>query len=278
MIDSIGIVGYGFVGSAIGAFSSIKEVNIYDINKKDHNSRTAKFNAYNSSVIFISVPTNPLDGRLDTSIVEACLKDYKRLNERPHTTLVIKSTLPVGFCDEMATNLELSNLVFNPEFLTQRTAHEDFIGQKEVYLAGAPLHTAILKKLYQEFFDHCGHKDVQFFETPFYSYVELLKLVRNSFYALKVSFCNNIYNLCGILKVDYNIFRTYFTHGEWVEEQHTQVPGPDGKCGYGGACLPKDTLELLNFARHHNINFKMLEEAIYFNQTQRHTGKEINES
>jgi UDP-glucose 6-dehydrogenase len=94
-------------------------------------------------------------------------------------------------------------------------------------------------------------------------------LARNSYYALKVSFCNNIYNLCQKNNIEYESFRNYFSNGEWVIDQHTYVPGPDGKLGFGGKCLPKDVTELLNFASQNGVEFKILEETMKFNETQR---------
>ena len=269
MIRSVGIIGFGFVGGAVSAFSAIKQVNIYDINRREYNSPEDRKAAYSSDVVFINVPTDLINGRLDTSIVMSCVQDYIDCRDRKDNTVVIKSTIPVGLCNIIKNKFDLNNIVFNPEFLTQRTALADFISQKEVYLSGAPEHTSHIKRLYKEFFNYHQNFDVIFFETKNHEQVELLKLARNSYYALKVSFCNNIYNLCQKNDIDYESFRNCFSNGEWVINQHTYVPGPDGKLGFGGKCLPKDVTELLNFASQSGVEFKMLEETIKFNEKQR---------
>jgi UDP-glucose 6-dehydrogenase len=148
MIKSVGIVGFGFVGGAVSAFDAIKQVNIYDINHTEYNSPQDKFQAYNSDVIFISVPTDLIDGRLDTSIVMSCMQDYIDCRIRQNNTVVIKSTIPVGLCTAIKNKFDLNNVVFNPEFLTQRTALADFISQKEVYLSGSPNHTSQIKRFF----------------------------------------------------------------------------------------------------------------------------------
>ena len=268
-IETIGIIGFGFVGAAVNALACIKPTNIYDINNKQYNSQQYKRDAYNSDIVFISVPTDLVNNRIDTSIVITCIKDYIDVRERQDNIIVIKSTLPVGVCNNIKNEFDLNNIVFNPEFLSQRTALEDFITQQEVYLAGPREHTFKLMELYIDFFNHHRTYNTVFVETEHYEQIELLKLTRNAYYALKVSFCNNIYNLCEKNGIIYESLRKYFSNGEWVESQHTHVPGPDGKLGYGGKCLPKDTVELLNFAQQSGVEFSLLEEAVKFNEKQR---------
>jgi UDPglucose 6-dehydrogenase len=119
------------------------------------------------------------------------------------------------------------------------------------------------------FFEEEGGKKVEFFETEDYKEFELLKLARNSYYGVKVSYCNQIYNLCEKLKIDYNTFREHFTRCDWVEDQHTHVPGPDGKMGFGGKCLPKDTVALYSSFKERHLDFKMLKTVLEFNKEQR---------
>lgn len=264
----IGIVGYGFVGKAVGQFKDVFPTYIYDPYNLDYKSSKHAKSAYNADIVFISVPTDLSDGRLDISILESCIQDFKDLNETKSSTLVIKSTIPVDTCNYLSNKFDINNIVFNPEFLTQRTAMEDFINQEEVYLAGLRDHTIKVSKAYEIFFDHHGN-NTKIFQTENYKEIELLKLARNTFYSVKISYCNNLYNLCKKQNIDYSSFRKHFARAEWVGDQHTHVPGPDGKFGYGGKCLPKDSTELLNFCRKNDIMFNMLEESIKFNTQQR---------
>ena len=268
---TIGIIGYGFVGKAVAQLKDVLKTYIYDPFNLDHKSLKSKINAYNADVVFINVPTDLSNDRLDIKILESCLKDYKETNETKTSTLVIKSTVPVGTCDYLSNKFDINNIVFNPEFLTQRTAMEDFINQEEVYLAGSKEHTNKVLNAYETFFSYHNNY-AQIFQTENYKEIELLKLARNTFYSVKVSYCNNLYNLCEKENIDYNSFRKHFARAKWVGHQHTYVPGPDGKFGYGGKCLPKDSIELLNFLKENDTIFGMLEQSINFNKNQRNKG------
>ena len=271
---SIGVIGHGFVGSAVATLECVGEVHIYDLFKDDYNSPAQRSRAYNADIVFVNVPTDlNSNDRLDACILFDCMKDYK-LENKKENTLVIKSTIPVGLCIELRTVFEVDNVVFNPEFLSQRTAKQDFMFQKEIYLAGPVAHRTKVKNLYKKFFDFYRHSGYTFHESDIYADYELLKLARNSFYGLKVSYCNHLFNLCEKLGVDYESFRDNFARGEWVANQHTYVPGPDNKFGYGGKCLPKDSIELLNLCKKNDILFEMLEKSIDFNKIQRTKGEE----
>lgn len=270
---SVGVIGYGFVGGAVSSLECVSDLRIYDVAKEDYNSEKSRIKAYNSDIVFINVPTDLNENnRLDASIIYDCLRDYKLENKKDNT-IVIKSTIPVGVCTELKTVFEVDNIVFNPEFLSQRTAQQDFMFQKEIYLAGPTPHRSKVRNLYRRFFDFYRHTNYTFHETEGYEEYELLKLARNSFYGIKVSYCNYLYNLCERLDIDYESFRDNFARGEWVGEQHTYVPGPDKKFGYGGKCLPKDSIELLNYFKKNDILFEMLEKSIEFNEKQRVKGE-----
>jgi len=267
-IKNIGIIGYGFVGKAVNQFKSVYNTNIYDLHDTIYNSATHRENAYNSDIIFINVPTDLKNNRLDISIIENCLKTYLEVGS-VDAIIVIKSTVPVGTCVELSNKYNLNNIVFNPEFLTQRTAMKDFINEKELYLAGQQKNTQRVATAYKEFFNYYNNLDVQILETNIWEEIELLKLARNTFYSMKVGYCNHLYNLCEKLNISYDKFRLHFSRAEWVAAQHTMVPGPDGKLGYGGKCLPKDSIELLNYFKKQDIMFDMLEKSIDFNKKQR---------
>jgi UDPglucose 6-dehydrogenase len=268
----IGIIGYGFVGQAAAQLKDVFPTNVYDPHNPEYKSLKHRESAYNADVIFINVPTDLKDGRLDISIIESCIQDFKKENRNNNSVIVIKSTVPAGTCIKLSSYYKLDNLVFNPEFLSQRTAMEDFVNQKELYLAGQKENTLKVKKIYEQFFDYHENYDVEIFETKNWSEIELLKLARNAFYGLKVSYCNYLYNLCEKIDVKYSTFREHFMRAEWVGQQHTMVPGPDEKYGFGGKCLPKDSIELLNFYKKNDIIFEMLKNSIDFNKVQRQKG------
>lgn len=266
---TIGIIGYGFVGKAVGQFKDVLETSIYDPNNSNYNSLNDKKNAYSADIVFINVPTDLTEGRLNTTIIEACMIDFKEICNSDNSTLVIKSTLPIGTCNDLKSKYDLDNIVFNPEFLTQRTAMQDFLDQEEIYLAGKLKHTEKVKHAYKLFFSYYNNLLAEIFQTESYKEIEMLKLARNTFYSVKISYCNNLYNLCEKENIDYLSFRKHFARAVWVGQQHTYVPGPDEKFGYGGKCLPKDSTELLNFSKNNGIMFDILEKSIQFNKSQR---------
>jgi len=265
----IGVVGYGFVGRAVNQLAETFPTAIYDPYSKEFGTPEHKTRAYNADVIFINVPTDLREGRLDASIIKSCVDDFVATNRDSQSIIVIKSTVSVGTCAAIEEQYELDNVVFNPEFLSQRTAMKDFVEQKELYLAGSEENTAKVRRVYEEFFRGMGNNDVKIFETVSWEEIELLKLARNSFYGVKVGFCNYLHNICHKSGIDYDTFAQHFGRGEWVGKQHTRVPGPDGRYGYGGKCLPKDSIEMLNWYKESDILFGILDSSIKFNEEQR---------
>ena len=131
----IGVIGKGFVGSAVAhGFSQgvgyDAEVKIYDKDpSKSHNSLEEVVNS--SDFIFISVPTpSNVDGSISLNILESCLEDiHKVLETNSEVIFLIRSTVIPGTTRNLQEKYPSMNLVFNPEFLTERSAHFDFISQ-----------------------------------------------------------------------------------------------------------------------------------------------------
>ena len=101
-MNNVGIVGFGFVGKAVSQLSTVANLQIYDPNNENYNSTDNRIKAYNCDIIFINVPTNLKNGQLDLSIVEDCLFSYRSLNLHNNSTIVIKSTIPVGTCKRLS--------------------------------------------------------------------------------------------------------------------------------------------------------------------------------
>jgi len=91
------------------------------------------------------------------------------------------------------------------------------------------------------------------------TYAEMVKYVTNSFLATKVSFANEMYEICEGLNIDYDKVIEYARYDERLGDSHWAVPGPDGNFGYGGHCFPKDIKALINVAKDLNIFPIMLE-------------------
>ena len=262
---SIGIIGHGFVGGAVSQLKDCFDVSIYDPNQKEYEDNVE---AFRSDIVFVCVPTlESKTGKLDTSIVEATAERWAA-NDPGDSILVVKSTIPPGTIEKLNKKLKTKNIVHNPEFLTERTAKEDFRNPKEVIVGGEDSACEAVLSLYKEYYKE---KDIQYFNVSAKS-AEMIKMTRNSFYALKVAFFNEVYDLCEAVGEDYNEFKNVFTlNGKhpWVGNQHVSVPGPDGRFGFGGKCLPKDSKGLLKFAEEHDIIMKTLKACISSNELRR---------
>ena len=276
---TIGIIGYGFVGKAVAQLSDSYEVNVFDPYIEDYNGVEKQDAAYLSDFVIVCVPTptNDEGDSLDMSIVANCVKTWSWYNKRGHqggpnldSILVIKSTIEVGTVKWLMKSYDTERIVHNPEFLTQRRASADFRRPVEVIVGGENFHVAQeVINMYKRYYVY-GDEPAYYIVTS--ETAELVKMARNSFYALKVSYFNEIHELCESMNINYNDFRRVFTlDGDhpWVAKQHTQVPGPDGKMGFGGACLPKDSKGLVELADHFGVNMATLKGAIETNQRRR---------
>lgn len=279
MKPTVGIVGYGFVGKAVAQLRDAYEVNIYDPYIEEYSGVENQDAAYLSDFVFLCVPTPTTEegSHLDMEIVEGCARTWSWYNLRGHqggpnedSVLVIKSTLNAGTVDSLSSLLDTDRIVHNPEFLTQRTAMEDFRSPVEVIVGGALEPAMAVVNLYKGYYP-IGDNEPKYYMVPPHM-AELIKMTRNSFYSLKVSFFNEVYELCQALDINYADFRKVFTlDGEhpWVAKQHTQVPGPDGKLGFGGACLPKDSQGLVELADALGVDMQTLRAAVESNKRRR---------
>ena len=242
-IQTVGIIGQGFVGSALEhSFSSHYKTYTYDKMREDLSThRSVSSLSKSSDVIFVCVPT-PMreDGSCDISIVkevvqQACSTGRKNI-------VVIKSTIPPNTTKVLQDLCQDSQIVFNPEFLLERNAEEDFQNTSRVILGGPRPATTLLKQFYSKVFPNA-----QIIKTDS-TIAEMIKYLTNSFLAVKVSFANEIYNICSSLDIDYDKVVEYSLHDDRLGSTHWAVPGPDGHMGFGGSCFPKDLNALMHLA------------------------------
>tara|TARA_Y100000385_G_scaffold66361_1_gene65985 strand:+ start:952 stop:1770 length:819 start_codon:yes stop_codon:yes gene_type:complete len=236
----IGIIGQGFVGNAIyQKFKNYFEVKTYDIIKDKSNSE--KKVAMSQNVVFVCLPT-PMNrrGRCDTSLIESTVKEI--FTTFKCKTVVIKSTVPPGTTAKINSLYPDMDVVFNPEFLTEANAVEDFNNQNRVILGGPRESTTKLKTIYRKIFP-----DIDIIKTGS-THAEMVKYLTNTFLATKVAFANEMYQICEGLKLDYDKVIEYSTFDKRLGKSHWAVPGPDGDFGYGGHCFPKDLSAMLRLA------------------------------
>ena len=248
----LGIIGQGFVGSAIyEGLKNFYEIRTYDLDEAKCNS-THQEVCYQSDIIFVCVPT-PMrkSGECDTRILEdviqkinaECCSDSNE--NRP--ILVIKSTVPPGTTQrinkEIATVL---NVCFSPEFLTEANSFDDFKNQSRIILGGDPdINCTAARKVKSMF-------RKPFPTTPIVvtksETAEMVKYFTNCFLATKVIFANEMYQVCEAAKIDYDKVLEYVLYDTRFGKTHLSVPGPDGDLGFGGHCFPKDLSALIHFA------------------------------
>jgi UDPglucose 6-dehydrogenase len=238
---TIGVIGQGYVGTAIKlGFQDHYNVVTYDkfdLAKSTH-SKIADL-VEETKIIFVCVPT-PMrkDGTCYTGIVEEVIRE---INETANDHIVvIKSTVPPGTTDRF--NHEFSNVtvIFNPEFLTEENFLDDFKNQNRIILGGSRKGTNKLRQIYSKVFPKAvivktGDK-----------HAEMVKYFTNTFLATKVSFANEMYNICEQIGIDYDKVVEYAIYDERLGKSHWAVPGPDGDFGFGGHCFPKDLSAIIN--------------------------------
>lgn len=273
----VAIIGGGFVGKATSLFYSprIEKMMIWDMNPERRWPRDLKYeDLADVDVVFICVWTPPLpNGQCDTSYVEKAISDFRQLSSLGGAPpIVVRSTVPPGFCDA-------HDVYFMPEFLTEKNWKEDFINTK-TWCVGTPNFRnadwvrrgwaifEIIDKIISSaaIFHRIKSRDVIYASTI---ELELAKYARNCFLAVKVAYFNEIASLATQLGLDYATLRPLITADPRIGDSHTQVPGPDGKYGFGGTCLPKDIAALNHEFEKNEIDDPILKAAIARNSKDR---------
>lgn len=218
----VGIIGCGFIGTALKSWleqnSPLVETKVSDP-PKGINDDISSCDAY---FIQIHVPTED-DGTQDLTLMKELI--MKTPTDKP---IWIRTTILPGTSKRLSE--DTGHIVYHmPEFLTERTYLEDFNWQQMVF-TGAPEHIELLKKIFP------GKKHIDMSSEE----AEMVKYAHNVFGALKVTYFNCIYDLCQKNGLDYSKVREGVLGSTYINATHTQVPGPDGKLGYGGKCFPKD--------------------------------------
>jgi len=260
----IGIIGYGFCGIAVETgLQEVAEVRIYD-KFKDSESFYDVIN--NSDVLFVTVPT-PMerDGWCNTSIVEeVCVNIDKNAEERK--SIVIKSTVPPGTSQMISEMLDHRHgIVFNPEFLTEKHFIDDFLNQDRILIGSTTgcedSDLAKVLNLYEDFIK--TQKNPAFLgEMSCSEAAEMLKYTANCFLATKVTFFNEIFDVCKGLNIDFEEVKEATLWDKRIGKSHANVPGHDGLRGFGGACFWKDMNALVSLCQNEEIDVMLLESVI----------------
>ena len=244
----VGIIGNGFVGEAQAfAFSTVSNTYIYDIDPLKSTHKLDDIHA--CDFVFVCVPT-PMkeDGSQDISYVENVFRDC---NQGP--IYILKSTVIPGTTENLIKKYKNLKLIFSPEFLTERNAKLDILTQSRIVLGGERNLVNQVEKLFLSRF-----KNKNIVKTDAKT-AELIKYMNNTFFATKVSIMNEFKLLCDKIGGNWVDALHGFASDGRVGDSHLNVPGHDGKLGYGGTCFPKDVNALLSFAKKYNISMNSIE-------------------
>ncbi|MBK23616.1 MAG: hypothetical protein CME70_06375 [Halobacteriovorax sp.] len=237
---TIGIIGQGFVGSAIReGMNNAFNVETYDIDpgKQSTVENISELVDKVDEIIFVCLPT-PMNqsGRCDTRIVETAISDINDANRRLNksTIAVIKSTVEPGTTDRLNDRYSHITVIFNPEFLTEANSYNDFKNQNRIIIGGPRPASTKVKTMYRKAFPK-----VPIVKTGA-NVAETVKYFINCFLATKVSFANEMKQVCDKINVDFDKVVEYALYDDRIGNSHLSVPGPDGSMGFGGHCFPKD--------------------------------------
>lgn len=252
----IGVIGNGFVGSAIANGFKKYDVKVFDKNPQLCDSSLE--DVVSQDFVFICVPTPMKDIMGDDcnlSIIESCFSEIESIGS--DAIFIIKSTVPIGTTSNLQKKHNTLKIVHSPEFLTAKFAKEDFINADR-HIVGYVNKKSI------------GDKAAKLFEIAFPNIPcftmrsnesESVKYIANCFFATKVSFFNEIYLLIEKLGLNWHSIINGVMGDRRIGDSHFQVPGHDGDYGFGGTCFPKDINALIKTFEKNGLDPKLLKSA-----------------
>ena len=263
----LGIVGHGFVGSAVD-HGFTRDIKKFIVDPKHNSTNTIEdLIAFKPDATFVAVPTPQMEsGECNTDILEGVMQ---QLNNHKGLLVIVKSTVPAYKLQSIKDQCMDLRIVYNPEFLTEKNYIDDFVNPAMHVFGGMNADTDAVEKLYKEH-SHCAECPV--YKTDMIT-ASMVKYCINSFLATKVTFMNEMYDVLKAARgADWNTFTNIIANDPRIGSSHMRVPGADGQRGYAGSCFPKDTAALAWFAREIlNTQFTQLETSIAINDKLRKT-------
>ena len=257
--EVVGIIGAGVVGGSLAAWLRDQghDVRVYDPPKGLDDARTLEA----ASVVFIAVPTpyTPGVGFDDRHLLSAVAA------VPGEKAVVIKSTVLPGTTELLQSRHPRHRFMFNPEFLREATAEQDFLAPDRQIVGRAARASesdaqCVMALLPMAPFERiCTATEA-----------EMAKYAANAFLAVKVSYANEVYDVCERLRIDYDAVREMVAADARIGASHMDVLH-GGYRGYGGKCLPKDSKSLLDLARSIGIDMQVLAAADRVNASLRET-------
>ena len=250
----IGIIGHGYVGSAISWAHRSDELVIRDPKIKD----SASLDQFkNCDAIFVCVPSPPLDsslenGRCDTSILEQTLKELLFVIIDNPIPIICKTTAPPSVYARLQQ--QYPNIVHCPEFLTQADAVNDY-GNADYCVLGGDYDWAVKAR---EVIQHGRPMVHEKFTIVPIKVAALYKYMMNGYLATRVTFMNEFKQLADAEGIEWKDLAYLAQHDGRIGYSHMAVPGPDGQYGWGGACFPKDIAAIQEEALDLGIDLELL--------------------
>ena len=224
----LGIIGVGVVGGVLMRWlhkNTAHELRLYDPRK----GMSDKLDKCEALFICIPIPTNEY-GRQETAVLELLVEKWAKV------PIFVRSTVLPTTCDNLNKRYN-SRCFAMPEFLTERTADADFDSQPILVGTHDEPESQLVRKVFPS-------KDIAYVRNV---EAEIIKYGHNCFGALKVGYFNILSDLCTRSMADFERVKLGILLSGYINETHTQVPGPDGKYGFGGKCFPKDLKAFTQF-------------------------------
>ena len=262
-MNVLGICGLGTVGNAVSEWARSNSVDYVQYDKyKGIGDRSDLLKA---DFLFLCLPTPFIkDAKMyDTSSIEETLAflDHNKFRG----LVVVRSTVVINTTSSWADEYPALHICFNPEFLTARTAVDDFKNQSHIILGRTipPSKNIQYDEKYSALHTYLQTK----FPKAKMSLVssataEAMKMFVNTFYSVKIQYFTELYLTSKHFGIDFEEVRDLMLGNGWINPAHTQVPGPDGNISYGGACFTKDTQALLGQLTKLNIPHAVLESTV----------------
>lgn len=225
-------------------------------------NNTDNFNEIKIFFLCIGTPLNK-NGDLDISnLIKAC--NNIKNNTTKDVTICIRSTVSPYTCKkiEKILNLKRIKITVNPEFLSQGSAISDFENTNRIVIgSNDPFSENLLVQLYEKFKIRFNN-DCPILVMPRED-AEMVKFVANSYLATRISFINDVANLCDKMNLNIDNIIDGIKHDKRIGEKYLKYG-----IGYGGSCLPKDTSAFINLAKNYNYNLKIIKSTVKINDSQ----------
>jgi len=251
------IIGHGFVGKAVDYGFTHPAVEKTIIDPKYGNSiEDISINDFDATFVCVPTPMSA-DSSIDASILDSIMGVINSSYRDRHKPVIIKSTITPDIIEKYCS----SGIVYNPEFLREKTALEDFVNPEFHVFGGSHYDTYVVEELYSMYSmcKRCPTYHMGFKEAS------LVKYTINSFLATKITFFNQLYDVACSENINFNTVVNAVSADSRIGNSHMRVPGFDGKRGFGGSCFPKDTNAFVSYTD----KMTLLEKVISINNVYR---------